>query len=475
MMPPSKEKSRSGATPSSTREWQAAAERMPALQWTRMSPSAGSSRTMAAICRCGCCRSQNGSDTTSASRLVLTSSTKGAQPSNSIRRQASAGRTRAKRSAARAVAAASSAAAWPQKPGRGRGGIWIVPRGVCAGRERASGSDTLIQQFTVAQREAVRTRWAGCSASCECVLMGTEKAWAQPVAALEEPAREGVAWLGPAHTEHHLDRLGRLHRPDDSRQNTQHSALSARRHGPWRRWVGEEVAVVWPAAAVGQEKVEERDLALEFLHRPVHQRQAQHDAGVVDQVAGREVVRPVHHYIVPAQNLQSVARVQVRVVRDEAHRRVDLAHALRRRLHLGHAHRVGRVDNLPMQVGLVHHVVVHHPQRPDAGRSQVDKRGRAKAAGANAKHACALEPTLALDADIVQDQVPRVAPDLVVCQRWQHCRLVYGRRHGHRGAIEASAVAAARHPCGHARAGDPGRAPSRDEESRQHAHRGGQE
>mmetsp|Transcript_27719 Transcript_27719/g.81559 ORF Transcript_27719/g.81559 Transcript_27719/m.81559 type:complete len:200 (+) Transcript_27719:44-643(+) len=114
-MPPSSEYKRAGSRPSSTSDSHAAAERTPALQCTRMSRSRGRVSTMPAICRCGCCASTRGRETTSASRAVRTSSTNGSQPP-CIRSFASCGVMRAKRSAARAAACASSAAAWPQKP-----------------------------------------------------------------------------------------------------------------------------------------------------------------------------------------------------------------------------------------------------------------------------------------------------------------------------------------------------------------------
>jgi hypothetical protein len=71
------------------------------------------------------------------------------------------------------------------------------------------------------------------------------------------------------------------------------------------------------------------------------------------------------------------------------------------------------VDDLPLQVRLVDSVEVDDAERADSGRGQVHQRGRAETAGPDTEHPGILQPLLPLDPDIRDDQVARVAADLV--------------------------------------------------------------
>ena len=72
------------------------------------------------------------------------------------------------------------------------------------------------------------------------------------------------------------------------------------------------------------------------------------------------------------------------------------------------------MDDLPLEVGEVHHVEVHDADGADAGRGQVERQRRAEPAGADREHPRRLELPLALDADLRQQQVPGVAQHLGV-------------------------------------------------------------
>ena len=69
---------------------------------------------------------------------------------------------------------------------------------------------------------------------------------------------------------------------------------------------------------------------------------------------------------------------------------VELADGLRRRLRLLHAHAVGAVDDLALQVGGVHDVEVDDADGAHAGGGQVEHGRRAQSAGADEEH---LEPS----------------------------------------------------------------------------------
>ena len=73
----------------------------------------------------------------------------------------------------------------------------------------------------------------------------------------------------------------------------------------------------------------------------------------------------------------------------------------------------GGVDDLPLQIARVNHVEVDQAQRADAGRGQVERQRRAEPAGAHAEHPRGLQLLLALHAHFGQDEMPRVAGEIV--------------------------------------------------------------
>ena len=77
---------------------------------------------------------------------------------------------------------------------------------------------------------------------------------------------------------------------------------------------------------------------------------------------------------------------------------------------------VRRVDHLALQVRLVDDVVVDDPDRADAGRGEVERRGRAEAAGAEQQHLGLEQLDLAVVSDLGKKRVARVAV------RWSRVR-----------------------------------------------------
>jgi hypothetical protein len=158
---------------------------------------------------------------------------------------------------------------------------------------------------------------------------------------------------------------------------------------------------------------EHAGLAVEAVDRAPHVRLAEQHAGVVDHVPGGEVVSAVHDQVVLGEDLHDVVCVQVHVVHDHVDQRVELTDAVPGRLGLLTADVVLAVDDLALQVRLVHHVEVDDAERAHPGGGQVEQRGRAETAGPDAQHPGVLQPLLPGHPDIGDDQVTRVAPDLV--------------------------------------------------------------
>ncbi|MNE95653.1 hypothetical protein D3C80_1937670 [compost metagenome] len=78
------------------------------------------------------------------------------------------------------------------------------------------------------------------------------------------------------------------------------------------------------------------------------------------------------------------------------------------------------MDHLALQVGQVDRVEVGQVQLADPGRGQVQRHRRAEAAEADDQHATVLEPQLAVDVDLRQEDLPAVAQQFVVTQHAVH-------------------------------------------------------
>ena len=185
-----------------------------------------------------------------------------------------------------------------------------------------------------------------------------------------------------AHAQDQFDGLDGLDRADDARQHAQHARLGAARHLARGRRFGIETAVAWPARDAVFRRIGQVDgrLALKHEDAAVNERLAQHVARIVDQVARREVVRPVEHDVVLADNLQRVVARQRCVVRHHLHVRVDVVQPIPGGLDLGPAHVLVAVQKLALQVGDVDHVEVDDAQRAHPGRGQVHGRRTAQPA-----------------------------------------------------------------------------------------------
>ena len=92
---------------------------------------------------------------------------------------------------------------------------------------------------------------------------------------------------------------------------------------------------------------------------------------------------------------------------------VERLDRLPRRLGLGLADALGVVDHLALQVRLVDQVVIDDPYRADPGRGQVERGRRAQAAGAQQQHLRVQQLHLALDPELGQQGVARVAHPLL--------------------------------------------------------------
>ncbi len=74
------------------------------------------------------------------------------------------------------------------------------------------------------------------------------------------------------------------------------------------------------------------------------------------------------------------------------------------------------MNDLALQVRLVHHVEVHYPYGPDARRREVERERAPEATGPDGQDPCLLQLLLPVEGDLWHDQVPAVACDLLVAE-----------------------------------------------------------
>ena len=210
--------------------------------------------------------------------------------------------------------------------------------------------------------------------------------------------------------EDQLDRLGRLDAADEPGQDAEHAALGATRHLA-RRWrLGIEAAVARPAG-----RVEHRRLAVEAEDAAVDVRLAQQHAGVVDQVARREIVGAVDDDVVGLEDVEALADVSATSCRSIAHVGVDGAAGGR-----GASRSFGRpTSGVPCSTWrwrLLKSTTSKstRPMRPTPAAARYRPSGEPSPPAADEQHLAGFELLLPLHADFGHDQVAAVAEHLVL-------------------------------------------------------------
>ena len=139
-------------------------------------------------------------------------------------------------------------------------------------------------------------------------------------------------------------------------------------------------------------------------------RDAELHAGVVEQVAADgKLSAPSTIDVVAGDDVDDVVGRQAGVVGDDVDVGVEQRQRLLRRVDLAVADAVEVVEDLALQVRGVDLVHVDDADRADAGGGEVQRGGRAEAAGAEQQHLRVEQLGLALDADLGQQQVALVA------------------------------------------------------------------
>lgn len=234
-----------------------------------------------------------------------------------------------------------------------------------------------------------------------------------------------------------LQALGRLHGTDDSDQRCKHSQRGAMlllyRHCRW-----ESAGIT---GRVRRSGVVDADLAIKLDHRARDQGFRVVYTGGVDRVAGLKVVTAIEHDIdVRHQGVQYL-RVGPGLQGRQFDIGVEGLQGVLQRLHLGLANGFGAVGDLALQVGQIDRVVVEHREVSNPCASQVHRQWRSQPACANDQCMCVSNALLSFDADVVKQDVARVAHQLGVLHGallflFLFLALDLGFAHEHRLAFE---------------------------------------
>src|SRR5207247_2966886 len=98
---------------------------------------------------------------------------------------------------------------------------------------------------------------------------------------------------------------------------------------------------------------------------------AQQHAGVIHQVARGKVVGAVDHDVVVLHDVERVLAGDGDFVPVDLHEWIDVQHAVGGRVQFLASDVFGAVDNLPLQVRVIHHIEIHEPDAAHARCRQV--------------------------------------------------------------------------------------------------------
>src|SRR5208282_6325532 len=99
-----------------------------------------------------------------------------------------------------------------------------------------------------------------------------------------------------------------------------------------------------------------------------------------------KIVRAVGHDVELAKQLQRVGAGQFRVERPQVEVGIDRLQLVGGGVEFLAADVSGGVDDLPLQVRIIHHVEVHNAERADARSRQVKRKRRPESARADAQN-----------------------------------------------------------------------------------------
>ena len=229
---------------------------------------------------------------------------------------------------------------------------------------------------------------------------------------VERVEKEQAVQKGEALAQDEFEDFGGLDEADDAGNDAEDAGLGATGREPGRGWFWKKTAVAGAAQVRGQDA----GLALEAEDGAVDVGFLEEHAGIVDQVAGREIVAAIGHEVVGSNEFEGIPAGQAGGVQEDFDVRIEAGEGVAGRFGLGAAEVRGAMKDLALKIGEVHLVEIHQAQLADTGRRQVEGDGGAEATGAEAKDAGGANFLLAFEADFGQAEVTRVTAQFVIVE-----------------------------------------------------------
>ena len=169
-------------------------------------------------------------------------------------------------------------------------------------------------------------------------------------------------------------------------------------------------------------RLEHRKLALEAQHRRRDQRLPRQHAGIGDEEAGGEIVGAVADQVVGPDQRQGIGGGEPGLVGLHRHQRIDRPRGGGGVVDLGLADPGGGMGDLALQVGEIEQIVVNQADGADPGRGQIEQQRAAEPAGADDQHPGLTQFGLSDAADLGEQDMAGIAPDLVRIEIEVHAR-----------------------------------------------------
>ena len=143
---------------------------------------------------------------------------------------------------------------------------------------------------------------------------------------------------------------------------------------------------------------------------------ASHHTRIVDEELHGEVVRAIHHEVIFPDEVKRVVSHQELAVRVHLHVGIDGVDGHLGGFHLPFVHIRRGVDNLTLQIAQIDHISIHDADGADTCRCQIHRHWSTQATSANHEHLALSYLLLTLHANVLQENVTRVAVQLFFCE-----------------------------------------------------------
>ena len=158
---------------------------------------------------------------------------------------------------------------------------------------------------------------------------------------------------------------------------------------------------------------ENAGLSFELIDRAPYIWLAQQDTRIIDQITRSEVIGAVNDHVVRGKNTHRVGRLKTIGVQCHRDMRIDVMDGISGGLPFESTHIRLPVNDLPLEVGLLHRVELHDAKSPHASGRQVHESRAAQSTGADAQHFGVLQTLLPQEFDVREYEVAAVTTKLL--------------------------------------------------------------